>query len=185
MIDFQSPLTGVAGLPSLNQRSTAGMSSPGGEEAGEGELNLHGRQSVLNLSFLSKLCASMPLLATFTTFHVVSRGGKNSRQFLPRFTGRAIRVKAPAYYDLIRSIPDPPPSPRGYSIKLSWGDLRLFEPICSELHPIAPFFRKKKIVYFSGRREWKRDGELTPTTRACAKLTPKQAKSRPIQAYAR
>jgi hypothetical protein len=38
MIDFQSQLTGVAEPPFLNQKSAAGMSSPGGEETGEGEL---------------------------------------------------------------------------------------------------------------------------------------------------
>jgi hypothetical protein len=43
MIDLQSPLTGVAEPPSVNQRSTIGMSSPGGEETGEGELNLRER----------------------------------------------------------------------------------------------------------------------------------------------
>jgi hypothetical protein len=61
MIDFQSQLTGVAGSSAIDQKSDAGMSSPGGSnersechflccsgvETGEGELNLRGRQSAL------------------------------------------------------------------------------------------------------------------------------------------
>ena len=61
MIDFQSQLTGVAELPFLNQKSAAGMSSPGGSnersechfmccsgvETGEGELNHRGLQSAV------------------------------------------------------------------------------------------------------------------------------------------
>jgi hypothetical protein len=47
MIGLQSQLTGVAESPSANQRSTAGIPSPGGEGQGEGELNPRGRQSAL------------------------------------------------------------------------------------------------------------------------------------------
>jgi hypothetical protein len=47
MIAFRSLLTGVAKLPAVNQASVAGMSSPGGEETGEGELCSRGRQSAL------------------------------------------------------------------------------------------------------------------------------------------
>jgi hypothetical protein len=39
MIDFQSPWTGMAEPSVINQKSAAGMSSPGGEETGEGEPN--------------------------------------------------------------------------------------------------------------------------------------------------
>jgi hypothetical protein len=39
MIFLRSSLTGVAELPSLNQKSAAGKPSPGGEGRGEGELN--------------------------------------------------------------------------------------------------------------------------------------------------
>jgi hypothetical protein len=39
MIVLQSLWTGVAELPAINQKSATGMSSPGGEETGEGELS--------------------------------------------------------------------------------------------------------------------------------------------------
>jgi hypothetical protein len=55
MIIFRSSLAGVAELPPLNQRSTAGKSSPGGEDLGEGELNHRGRQSALIVQGL-RLC---------------------------------------------------------------------------------------------------------------------------------
>src|SRR5580692_4696811 len=47
MIVFQSSWTGVAELSAINQKSAAGMSSPGGEETGEGELCFRGHQSAL------------------------------------------------------------------------------------------------------------------------------------------
>ena len=48
MIVFQSLLTEAAKLPAIDQKSAAGMSSPGGEETGEGELNCSsGRQPAL------------------------------------------------------------------------------------------------------------------------------------------
>jgi hypothetical protein len=47
MIVLQSRSTGEAEPPAINQKSTASMSSPGGEETGEGELNYRGRQSAL------------------------------------------------------------------------------------------------------------------------------------------
>ena len=47
MIVLQSPWTGAAKPSAINQKSAIGMSSPGGEETGEGELNHRGRQSAL------------------------------------------------------------------------------------------------------------------------------------------
>ena len=47
MIVLQSLWTGVAELSAINQKSAIGMSSPGGEGRGEGELNHRGRQSAL------------------------------------------------------------------------------------------------------------------------------------------
>src|SRR5580692_5762681 len=47
MIVFQSKMTGVAEPSSVGQRSTKGISSPGGEDLGEGELIYRGRQSAL------------------------------------------------------------------------------------------------------------------------------------------
>ena len=43
MIYFKSLLADLAGLPSINQRPTAGTPSPGGEGRDEGELNLRER----------------------------------------------------------------------------------------------------------------------------------------------
>jgi hypothetical protein len=57
MIDFLSSCAGLAELPSLNQRATMGKSSPGGEDTGEGELNLreHGERHFLCCSFMGEL----------------------------------------------------------------------------------------------------------------------------------
>jgi hypothetical protein len=53
MIVFQSQLAGIAEPPALNQRSTTGISSPGGEDLGKGELIYRGRQSALISVFIS------------------------------------------------------------------------------------------------------------------------------------
>jgi hypothetical protein len=47
MISLQSSLTGVGAQLFDNQRPSVGLSSPGGEETGEGDLNHGGRQSAL------------------------------------------------------------------------------------------------------------------------------------------
>jgi hypothetical protein len=52
MIDFQSLLTGVAEPLLINQKSTTGMSSPGGEETGSSE---HGERHFLCCSFVGEL----------------------------------------------------------------------------------------------------------------------------------
>ena len=139
MIDFQSPLTGVAGLPSLNQRSTAGMSSPGGEETGEGELNCRsGRQPAL---IEVGVCPSGTFENSQQHARViygwvhgrqqirVPRGRQKSFSLLPslalvhaalssriRVNSRNSRKKFRAtstYSDLIRPIPNPLPTPSG------------------------------------------------------------------------
>src|ERR1700733_3797169 len=91
MIVFQSQLTGVAEPPSFNQRSTTEISSPGGEETGEGELNPRerGERHFLCCSFVGELShrgrqsalisvqASVPRHAwpvtLLATFHVVAK----------------------------------------------------------------------------------------------------------------
>jgi hypothetical protein len=55
MIAFQSPLAGVAGLSSVNQRSTGDKSSPGGEDIGEGELNSRERSERHSCSLVGEL----------------------------------------------------------------------------------------------------------------------------------
>jgi hypothetical protein len=67
MIVLQSLWTGVAELPAINQKSATGMSSPGGEETGEGELNPRGRQSAL-ISFRSVEGSVTPRPCPFGTF---------------------------------------------------------------------------------------------------------------------
>jgi hypothetical protein len=57
MIIFESSLTDVAEPPLLNQKFATGMSSPGGEETGEGELNPreHRERHFLCCSFVGEL----------------------------------------------------------------------------------------------------------------------------------
>jgi hypothetical protein len=51
MFDLQTRMTGAAQRSFVNQKSAAGMSSPGGEDTGEGELNCNiGRKPVLSRS---------------------------------------------------------------------------------------------------------------------------------------
>jgi hypothetical protein len=73
---LQSPCSGEAEPPPIDQRSVVGMSSPGGEETGEGELYCSGRKpalidvsrchkarclrAVLPYSFYLNLCVSVP-----------------------------------------------------------------------------------------------------------------------------
>jgi hypothetical protein len=53
MVTHKLPATGAAQKPFANQRSYAGMSSPGGEETGEGELNSKFKTKNLQLPGLS------------------------------------------------------------------------------------------------------------------------------------
>jgi hypothetical protein len=95
MIVFQSPLTGVAEPPAINQTFAVGMSSPGGEETGEGELNSE--------FWIPLLYASVPLLATFHVLPKIRVNSRNSRKSLkPVLTN----------YNLFKPTIDPsPPTP--------------------------------------------------------------------------
>ena len=71
MIDFQLLRTGMAEPPSINQGSTAGMSSPGGEGWGEGELIFQLKTES------SPICQSMPLPGGIFVLVPRCLGGKN------------------------------------------------------------------------------------------------------------
>jgi hypothetical protein len=94
MIVFQSPLTDVAEVPVMNQKSTIGIPSPGGEGLGEGELNcssgrqpapikvgqVHSRAMLpAILSILSHLYVSAPL---WQKIRVHSRNSRKASQII-------------------------------------------------------------------------------------------------------
>src|SRR5262249_8648995 len=59
---LQTKRTDVAKRLSANLKPAAGMSSPGGEETGEGELNHRGRQSALTFCFRPSIFRSLAFL---------------------------------------------------------------------------------------------------------------------------